>query len=439
MSAAPRGPLVLVVIDGFGIAPRGPGQRGAPGAHARTSTRWRREGSAHPHRGLGAAGRASPTASRATARWATSTSARAAACRRCSCASTRRSRTARSPALPALQAALETGRAQHAAPDRAGRRRRRARQPAPRPRADPDRPGAGRRAHRGARLHRRARHPPRRRPRGRHRDRGDRRPRRHGLRPLLGDGPRPALGPHQARLRRDGPRRTASAAHQRAARRSRSPTTPGVTDEFIEPAVIGDARGEPDPPRRRAPLLATSAPTARASSRWPSASPDFDGFERGPTPVLPALTTMTRYKAEFHAPVLFEAQDVRQGLAETVSGAGRRQLHVAETEKYAHVTFFFNGGREEPFEGERRVLVPSPQHVAHLRPRPRDERGRGARRRRPGAGRGRRRADRRQLRQRRHGRTHRRGRGRRAGHRDGRRLHGRRSVRRSPRPAACSA
>ena len=72
---------------------------------------------------------------------------------------------------------------------------------------------------------------------------------------------------------------------------------------------------------------------------------------------------MTRYKAEFHAPVLFEAQDVRQGLAETVSGAGRRQLHVAETEKYAHVTFFFNGGREEPFEGERRVLVPSPQHV----------------------------------------------------------------------------
>ena len=61
--------------------------------------------------------------------------------------------------------------------------------------------------------------------------------------------------------------------------------------------------------------------------------------------------------------MLFESQDVRQGLAETVSGAGRRQLHVAETEKYAHVTFFFNGGREEPFEGERRVLVPSPQHV----------------------------------------------------------------------------
>jgi 2,3-bisphosphoglycerate-independent phosphoglycerate mutase len=72
---------------------------------------------------------------------------------------------------------------------------------------------------------------------------------------------------------------------------------------------------------------------------------------------------MTRYKAEFTAGVLFEAQDVREGLAQGASEAGRRQLHVAETEKYAHVTFFFNGGREEPFEGERRVLVPSPQHV----------------------------------------------------------------------------
>ena len=76
------------------------------------------------------------------------------------------------------------------------------------------------------------------------------------------------------------------------------------------------------------------------------------------------MTTMTRYKAEFTPPVLFEAQDVRQGLAEVVSGQGRRQLHVAETEKYAHVTFFFNGGREEPFPGEDRFLAPSPKEVA---------------------------------------------------------------------------
>ena len=137
----------------------------------------------------------------------------------------------------------------------------------------------------------------------------------------------------------------------------------GVGDEFIEPAVIGP----PDevlirpgdgliyfnfrPDRARQLTLALS-------------EPDFDDFDRGPDPVLPVMVTMTRYKAEFRPHVLFEAQDVRQGLAETVSAAGRRQLHVAETEKYAHVTFFFNGGREEPFEGERRVLIPSPQHVA---------------------------------------------------------------------------
>ena len=89
--------------------------------------------------------------------------------------------------------------------------------------------------------------------------------------------------------------------------------------------------------------------------------PDFDGFDRGPDPPLPFVTTMTRYKAEFRAEVLFEAQDVRQGLSETVSAAGRTQLHVAETEKYAHVTYFFNGGREAPLPGEDRRLVPSPK------------------------------------------------------------------------------
>jgi 2,3-bisphosphoglycerate-independent phosphoglycerate mutase len=73
---------------------------------------------------------------------------------------------------------------------------------------------------------------------------------------------------------------------------------------------------------------------------------------------------MTRYRHEWRLPVAFEAEDVRQGLAECASGAGRLQLHVAETEKYAHVTYFFNGGREAPFEGEDRILVPSPQHVA---------------------------------------------------------------------------
>ncbi len=137
----------------------------------------------------------------------------------------------------------------------------------------------------------------------------------------------------------------------------------GVSDEFMEPAVIGPA----DEVRIRpgdALIYVNFRPDRARQLTIALSDPAFDGFDRGPAPVLPVMTTMTRYKAEFTPAVLFEAQDVRQGLAEISSAAGRRQLHVAETEKYAHVTFFFNGGREEPFEGERRVLIPSPQHVA---------------------------------------------------------------------------
>ena len=136
----------------------------------------------------------------------------------------------------------------------------------------------------------------------------------------------------------------------------------GVTDEFVEPAIIGP-REENRIRSGDAVIFWNFRPDRARQLTLALSDPGFAGFDRGPGPVLPALTTMTRYKAEFTVPVLFEAQDVREGLAECVSRAGRRQLHAAETEKYAHVTFFFNGGREEPFEGERRVLVQSPQHV----------------------------------------------------------------------------
>ena len=75
------------------------------------------------------------------------------------------------------------------------------------------------------------------------------------------------------------------------------------------------------------------------------------------------LTTMTRYSEELDCPVVFGEQDVPETLAEVLSRAGARQLHVAETEKYAHVTYFFNGGVEEAWEGEERILVPSPRDV----------------------------------------------------------------------------
>lgn len=71
--------------------------------------------------------------------------------------------------------------------------------------------------------------------------------------------------------------------------------------------------------------------------------------------------TMTEYERDFDLPIAFPPQDVVRPLARVISDAGLRQYHTAETEKYAHVTYFFNGGREEPFPGEDRVLIPSPK------------------------------------------------------------------------------
>jgi 2,3-bisphosphoglycerate-independent phosphoglycerate mutase len=76
------------------------------------------------------------------------------------------------------------------------------------------------------------------------------------------------------------------------------------------------------------------------------------------------LTTMTRYRDDFDCPVAFEEQEVAEAMAEVLAEQDVRQLHVAETEKYAHVTYFFNGGREDEWKGETRILVPSPRDVA---------------------------------------------------------------------------
>jgi 2,3-bisphosphoglycerate-independent phosphoglycerate mutase len=75
------------------------------------------------------------------------------------------------------------------------------------------------------------------------------------------------------------------------------------------------------------------------------------------------VTTMTRYRDDFDCPVAFEEQDVSETMAEVLAEHGLRQLHAAETEKYAHVTYFFNGGEEGEWPGETRILVPSPRDV----------------------------------------------------------------------------
>ncbi|MEX1199119.1 MAG: 2,3-bisphosphoglycerate-independent phosphoglycerate mutase [Pseudohongiellaceae bacterium] len=86
----------------------------------------------------------------------------------------------------------------------------------------------------------------------------------------------------------------------------------------------------------------------------------FDGFDRGPLPGLSDFVTLTEYSADLGVPVAFPPQPMDNVLGEYLARNGRTQLRIAETEKYAHVTFFFSGGREKEYEGETRILIPSP-------------------------------------------------------------------------------
>jgi 2,3-bisphosphoglycerate-independent phosphoglycerate mutase len=123
----------------------------------------------------------------------------------------------------------------------------------------------------------------------------------------------------------------------------------GITDEFIEPVVI-DGRPRLDPERDSAIFFNFRPDRARQLSE-----------KLGELGV--DLTTMTRYRDDFDFPVAFAEHVVEGTLAEVLSTQGIRQLHSAETEKYAHVTYFLDGGREEPFAGEERILIDSPRDV----------------------------------------------------------------------------
>ncbi|RAH99763.1 2,3-bisphosphoglycerate-independent phosphoglycerate mutase [Acuticoccus sediminis] len=134
----------------------------------------------------------------------------------------------------------------------------------------------------------------------------------------------------------------------------------GKTDEFILPAVIGDYQGIADGDA----LVFFNFRSDRAREILIALTePDFDGFDRGTPPLFSAMVGMVSYSTalDTRLKTLFEPEDLKDGLAETVSRAGKRQIHLAETEKYPHVTYFLNGGREAPFEGEERVMVPSPK------------------------------------------------------------------------------
>ena len=131
------------------------------------------------------------------------------------------------------------------------------------------------------------------------------------------------------------------------------------TDEFIKPTVIGSYDGAA--PGDVAIFLNFRPDRARQMTRA-LAEPGFEEFSRSGGPELD-LTTMTEYRKGWPYPVAFPEERPQTTLAEVVAEAGMRQLHVAETEKYAHVTYFFNGGREDEWDGEERSLVESARDV----------------------------------------------------------------------------
>jgi 2,3-bisphosphoglycerate-independent phosphoglycerate mutase len=122
----------------------------------------------------------------------------------------------------------------------------------------------------------------------------------------------------------------------------------GVTDEFIEPVVL---EGRPRLERGDSVILFNFRPDRMRQLTERLLASRFD------------VTTMTRYRDDFDSPVAFPEQELSGVMAEVLAEHGIGQLHVAETEKYAHVTYFLNGGREDDYPGEVRILVPSPRDV----------------------------------------------------------------------------
>ena len=137
----------------------------------------------------------------------------------------------------------------------------------------------------------------------------------------------------------------------------------GVTDEFVLPHVLLDDSGRPVGRIRDGDgIFFWNFRSDRARElTWAFEQPDFDGFAPRRRPKLAAYLCMTTYDETMDLPVLFAPETPRNILADVFAAAGIRNLRTAETEKYAHVTYFFNGGREAPFEGEDRRLVASPK------------------------------------------------------------------------------
>ncbi|HKD68720.1 MAG TPA: 2,3-bisphosphoglycerate-independent phosphoglycerate mutase [Candidatus Binataceae bacterium] len=131
----------------------------------------------------------------------------------------------------------------------------------------------------------------------------------------------------------------------------------GKGDEFVEPTIIGQARPMADGDQ----VICFNFRADRARQLTAAlALADFAGFARRRHPQV-GYVCMTEYDRTFNLPLAFGPEDIRNTLAEVLDRAGVRNLRLAETEKYAHVTYFLNGGVEQPFKLEQRVLIPSPK------------------------------------------------------------------------------
>jgi 2,3-bisphosphoglycerate-independent phosphoglycerate mutase len=135
-----------------------------------------------------------------------------------------------------------------------------------------------------------------------------------------------------------------------------------VNDEFVIPAVITGVDGKL---RDGDGFIFFNFRSDRAREITRAlALDDFNGFERGIRPRLAEYVCLTEYDATFGLPIAFGQEELTNIFGDIISRAGLTQLRIAETEKYAHVTFFFNGGSEVPFPGEERALIASPKEVA---------------------------------------------------------------------------
>lgn len=136
----------------------------------------------------------------------------------------------------------------------------------------------------------------------------------------------------------------------------------GESDEFVKPTRIQANSEQPVTMQDGDVVVFMNfrADRAREITRALT-DPAFTGFERSYLPKFGRYVTLSNYGAEFTLPCAYTAEAIHNDLGEYVSGLGLKQLRIAETEKYAHVTYFFSGGKEQPYPGEDRILVPSPK------------------------------------------------------------------------------